>query len=254
MDIAAVELNWFTISTEQDKHIDSKSVVSHGLWPFPSALGRDDYMLIMHDFAALRGGTGALIDIYRRYYSDVERFFHCLSAAWHFRLVPWSAARKQLIRSFGAHQCNVTTSSKRKLIYFANKTAVYIQTRSSLRLLFIYPTCGICYSKPGACFRCWRYRQARATTETAARRCEHYEKIPSPQTLRSLKIGARLVGRACWNVRSCRSMSSYGRELATGSKQVYFPFKLFSISLYVCVCTLPESFFAPNNSFSSETT
>ena len=53
----------------------------------PQGLLRVLIMLIRTDFPALRGGTGPLSATYRRGILRCWKGIHCLSAAWHFRLV-----------------------------------------------------------------------------------------------------------------------------------------------------------------------
>ena len=94
------------------------------------------------------------------------------------------------------------------------------QTRSPLCLFFVYPAYHIGKSKPGACLRRKRDRQARATTERAVRGCEGSTKEPSPQTVWSPKIRERLVVAPRSTARSCRSLSFYGRVLAASSQEL----------------------------------
>ena len=79
-------------------------------------------------------------------------------------------------------------------------------TRFSSCLFFNYQTYQICKSKPGACLRRWRYRQARATTETAARRCEHSTKEPITTNSLIAEVSCASCGYATLN---CAILSKY---------------------------------------------
>ena len=145
----------------------------------------------------------------------------------------WSVARKQSIRSVGGHAHNLTTlsSSEKKLSLWATRqpftveiTLLYVFSLSNSLFFvsfFMYPTDHICKSKPGACIR--RSTQAVAPSpshnrdgsenfrvRTFYKRTHHHA-----QTVRSPKIRERLVVMPRSTARSCRSMSSYGRVLAT---------------------------------------
>ena len=86
-------------------------------------------------------------------------------------------ASQDLPSSFFSHSSYFGRTS-----FFFVATALFMsslcQTRLSLCPFFIHPTDHIRKSRPGACLRRKRYRQARATTETALERCERSTKEP----------------------------------------------------------------------------
>ena len=113
------------------------------------------------------------------------------------------------------------------------------QTRSSLCLFFVYPTYHIHKSKPGACLGCKRERQARATTETAVRKCERSTKEPIATNPSISKDSWASCG---YDTLNCAILSKYEllrasdrRQFASARRQIgtglFFSFKLLSISL-----------------------
>ena len=192
---------------------------------------------------------------------------HCLSAAWHFRSVHGRLlVNNRLAASLVT--CNLTTSyfERKETQFVGNKTAIYRRNRSSVCLLFVKVALFCVFSsfiRPLTYARASRVHafdgsgspkpepQQRRQWEGANVR----RKNPSPQTIRSPKICERLVVTARSTARSCRSMSSYGRVLATRLEPVYFFRSNFCRFRSKFVWALPLSLSLPwTMIFFSETT